>query len=59
MNYKEKKQSLVAEFNKNQQTIQQLANKNQQILGQLQLLEELEKQENASLNSKIASKKEN
>ena len=45
MDFKEKKQNLVAEFNRNQQTIQQLSQRQQQILGQLNLIEELEKKE--------------
>jgi hypothetical protein len=44
MNYKEKKEILVTEYNQNQQTINQLAIRNQQILGKLQLIEELEKE---------------
>ena len=41
----EKKKNLVAEFNRNQQTIQQLNNRNQQILGSLQIIENIEKEE--------------
>jgi hypothetical protein len=35
----------VAEFNKNQSIIQQLSQRQQQIIGQLNLIEELEKEE--------------
>jgi len=45
MNFEEKKKNLVAEFNRNQQTIQQLNNRNQQILGSLQIIENIEKEE--------------
>jgi len=45
MDYKIKKQEFVAEFNRNQQTIQQLAQRNQQILGALNLIAEIEKTE--------------
>ena len=45
MDFKTKKQNLVDEFNKNQQIIQQLSQRQQQIIGQLNLIEELEKEE--------------
>jgi hypothetical protein len=47
MVFKQKKEALVAEFNRNQQIIQQLAQRNQQILGALQLIEDIEKTEEA------------
>jgi len=51
-NLKEKKQKLVDEFNRNQQIIQQLTQRQQQIIGQLNLIEELEKEEAEKEKSK-------
>ena len=48
MDYKTKKQQLVDEYNKTQQIIQQLIAKNQQILGQISLIEEIEKENETS-----------
>jgi hypothetical protein len=45
MNLFKRKQKLVEEFNRNQILIQQLSQRNQQILGQIQLIEELEKED--------------
>jgi len=52
MDYLERKKKLVEEFNRNQQSIQQLTQRNQQLLGQLQIIEELE-QENKNKDKKI------
>lgn len=45
MNLKEKKQNLVDEFNKNQDILTNLQNRQQQIIGQVRLVEELEKEQ--------------
>lgn len=44
MDYTVKKQQLVDEYNKNQAQIQQLTSRQQQIIGQIQLIEETEKE---------------
>jgi hypothetical protein len=44
MDYTTKKKELVEEFNKNQQLANELMARNQQIIGQIRLLEELEKE---------------
>ena len=44
MNTKEKREQLVAEYNRNNQTIQQLQARQHQIVGQLNLLEEIERE---------------
>jgi len=58
MNFKTKKEQLVETFNKNQQTILQLSNAQQQIIGQLNLIDEKEK-EDASIDSELAKKEKN
>jgi len=44
MDIQKKKQTIQEEFNKNQQTIQQLIARQEQLKGQYQLLEEEEKE---------------
>ena len=44
MDYTKKKKELVEEFNKNQQIANELLARSQQIVGQIHLLEELEKE---------------
>ena len=44
MDYKQKMQQLVSQFNNNQQLIDRLAADNNKILGQLDLIKELEKE---------------
>jgi len=50
--FKEKKQQLVGEFNRNQQTIQQLTNRQQQIIGQLNLIQDFEKEKKETVEEK-------
>jgi len=52
MNLKEQKQKLVSEFNQLQQTVQQIEIRKQRILGQLELLEELEKEKSKNNGDK-------
>jgi len=44
MDYTKKKNELVTEFNTNQQVANELLARNKQIIGQIRLLEELEKE---------------
>ncbi len=56
MNTKEKREQLVAEYNRNNQTIQQLQARQHQIVGQLTLLEEMEKEEKEEKEEKKIKK---
>jgi hypothetical protein len=54
--FKKKKEELVAEFNKNQQMINQLSARQQQIIGVLNFIEELEKKEKEKLDNNSKKK---
>lgn len=52
MDYQKRKQELINEFNSNQQTLNQLQQRQLQIIGQLNLIEELEKEEKEKVEKK-------